>query len=716
MATLEKIRNRAGLLVGFIGVALAAFLLGDFLQQGSTLFRDSQMNAISIDGKAIKINEYNDRVEQTMEMYRMQTGNSNLSDAEMTQLRNQVYNSIVAEHVLYAETEKLGLKVTPAEVYDLVQGDFISPVVLQSPFFVNPETGVFDKTALATFLKNISTKQIESYPVEQRANALQMRNVWLMMENNVRDLRLSEKFTTLIAKAVTTNKLEMIDQAIATGSTADFALVAQRATTMPDSIVTIDQAAIKKFYEGHKEAFKTEESRLVDVVYAPIVPSQEDIAQARQDIETARTELEEGQNPTDVVSEFSDEESIDAYMPLNFFQSAGFIGDLATQLQTAEVGYISPIATEDNTFSVAKLVGTKVAPDSLFVRHIMLSANEADASKVDSLLAIVKATPDTFGAVAAEHSMDNYSSKNGGEIGWLTELAADRYLGNDFRDVLFTATVGTPFKHKSQYGEHIILVEKATAPVKKYNVAYVTKKATASSKTHAQIYNELSAFLAKNKTAAAIDTASVTAGFQVMREVPVYGSQPAVAQNIEQSRELVRWSLENKKDAVSEIKECGDKFVVAVVKKVIPRGYLSVDDAREQIEPIVRNLAKVDKLYEDLKAANYSSLEAYAQAIDAQVDSVNFVKFDSNRLLGIGFEPALNAVAVYAPLNTLVPVKGNAGVYLVSVINRVDDPEKIAEIEIRNSMTLARQNIVRSRALQSLVLKTDVEDTRTRFY
>ena len=38
MATLNKIRSKAGLLVVIIGVALLAFIVGDFLNSGHTFY------------------------------------------------------------------------------------------------------------------------------------------------------------------------------------------------------------------------------------------------------------------------------------------------------------------------------------------------------------------------------------------------------------------------------------------------------------------------------------------------------------------------------------------------------------------------------------------------------------------------------------------------------------------------------------------------------
>ncbi|SJZ79417.1 peptidylprolyl isomerase [Porphyromonas cangingivalis] len=713
MATLEKIRNRAGLLVIIIGLALLAFLMGDFLRQGTTLFRDSQMNAIVVDGEVVKINEYEARVNQAQELYRMQSGNNNLSDVEMNQLRNQVYTSIVSEHVLDAKTKQLGISVSPAEVFDLVQGDFISPVVMNSPLFVDGQTGVFDKVALLNFLKGIDPKQINSYGPAERDQALELRNIWIAMENNIHDFRLNEKYTNLISKAMVANKLEIEDYVAAGRTTADLALVSRAAMTAPDSIATVTDAALKAFYDGHKEAFKTDEGRTVDVVYATIAPSQADIDATFQDVETARRELIEGVNANDVISEFSDEQAFDAYLPLSFFRNAFFNSTLADELAAAEPGHVTDVNFSDNTYSVAKLLGTKVAPDSLLVRHILLQPGDA---AIDSLFNAAKGGIEAFSNVAVNHSLDNRSGANGGELGWFTEFSAGRFISPEFRDAIFSATVGTPVKFTSQYGAHILLVEKATAPVKKYNVAYVTKKATPSSRTIGDLYNEMNTFLTKNNNPVALDTAALVAGYQTLKDLPVYAMQPNLANSITNSRELVRWALNNKVGAISEVKECGDKYVIAVVKKVYPRGYVSLADAKEQIQPAVLNLAKIDAMYNQLKAGNYASLEAYSQAVDMPVDSINFVKFDTNRLEGVGFEPALNAAATYAPLNTLTPVKGNNGVYLVNVISRNSDADTVTPEAARGLIETSRQAAVRARALQWIILRSDVEDTRVRFY
>lgn len=719
MATLEKIRNHAVILVIAIGLALLAFLLGDFLNHGNTLFQDARTNAIVVNGEKVKIHEYQARVDKALEQYRQQYGGGSLNDLQTSQLRNQVYAQIVSEKILDEQTEKLGLTVSPAETFDLVQGDFVSPVLLQSPMFANPETGQYDKVALLNFLKSIDPKQSSQYTPEQQAQMQAYRDMWVTTEATIRDYRLNEKYTQLIAKAVAVNKLEIADALNGATETANLAYVPQKAIELPDTVVKVDDKAIKDFYNQNKELFKTEAGRIVDVIYTTIRPSADDVEAAHKDVLDAEKELREGLNPGEVVAEYSDQEYIDAYMPLNFFRNELFATDLADQLAGAEVGYVSPVTQSNNTYRVAKLVDVKVAPDSLLVRHIVLPPSSqpvAGIANADSLFNIAKANPADFANLATTHSLDKNTATRGGEIGWLTEYAAQHYIDKDFAAKLFAAPVGTPVRIDSRYGHHIVLVEKATAPVRKYLVAYVTKAATPSSQTYTTVYNDMNNFLVSHKNTNGIDTAAIAKGYQVLRDQAVYGMQPAIAPGLTASRELVKWALDSKIGAVSDIKECDDKFAFTVVRKEIEKGYLPVDDAKEQIYPVVLNQAKVDYMYNQLKNANHTSLENFAQTVNQHVDTLKYVQFSSNRIENIGFEPAINAAAAYAPLNKLVPVKGLATVYLVNVFARDKEANLPNQDAVKASLENERANLIRMSALQAIIMKADIEDNRARFY
>ena len=126
MATLEKIRSKAGLLVLVVGLALFAFIIGDYLNSGSTYLRQSQERIAEIDGEVVKIQDYQGRVDEMAEMYKMQSGSAGLPEEYMTLIRQSVFDAMVQEVVLAEATAKLGMGVRPEEMFDIVQGKNIS--------------------------------------------------------------------------------------------------------------------------------------------------------------------------------------------------------------------------------------------------------------------------------------------------------------------------------------------------------------------------------------------------------------------------------------------------------------------------------------------------------------------------------------------------------------------------------------------------------------
>ena len=675
--------------------------------------RDKEMNAFTVNGKATKIQEYEGKVNQIMEMYRSQGMNS-LDEGQTNQLRNQIFQGMVAEQILNEEAQKLGITVSPAETFDLIQGENISPVILQNPMFTNPETGEFDKVALLNFLKQINTKT-KGTP-EQEAQMNQYRQMWVDIEKNVRQQKLSEKYSNLIAGALLPNKLEVEYALNGDQNMADLLYVQQSVDNATEVQVTVSDADLKKYYDSHKDYFKTiDKSASVDVIYANITPSKEDMENAKADIQTAQESLKAGQSPALVLDEYSDAPYMDMYLPLSEFNPQVFSQEFLAFLNGAAVGDVSNILEDGDTYTVAKLMGTKSTPESLKVRHIILAPAGSFEGQVngDSLLTALKANPASFAEAASAHSLDRNSSGNGGELGWLNEAMATNIIDAKFSDAIYAAKIGEPFAYTSKYGEHIILVEEAKAPVAKYNVAIAQKTIVPSSETQTKLYNEISEFLNTHKGENVVADA-MNAGYQVLENVRVMGSQPYIAQNITNSRPVVKWALNAKNGEVSEIHECADKYVIARVKSSSPAGYLALADVKEQITPMVEEQMKVDAMYDKLVAAKYSDINGFATATNQPVDTLTSVTFSSSRLANIGFEPVINAAAVAAPLNQLTPLKGDRAVYLVNVTNRTKGNAMDAE-QMKLIISNARSGAIRSQAINQVIVKSKIEDNRSKF-
>lgn len=710
MATLEKIRNKAGLLIIVVGVALFAFIIGDFLNSGSTYFRQNHEKIASVDGEVITIQDYQARIDEMGEVYKMQTGNSNLPEEVMTQIRQSVFDGMVQEMVLGEAAEKLGMKVSSEELFDMVQGENISPIVQQMPMFRN-EAGMFDKTALLNFLKMIDDDNIASYPVDQQAQMLQLRNFWLFWEKSLKNQRLEEKYTTLLAKALSANKIDAEDNFKGSAETSDIVYAMQAYASIPDSTIQVSKSEVEKLYNQRKESFKQAETKVLSYVSVDIVPSTEDFDKAKEDIESLRSEFASSDNVADIVNENSD-------VPYqNVYASAGtFDADLRQFATTAEIGDVHGPIFADNKYRMFKLIAKETAPDSVKVSHIML-AGMTDAqitAMADSLIGVLKGGAD-FATVAAENSMDQ-AAQMGGELGWFTESTAARGISDDFKDAIFSANVNELKTVKTMYGTHIVKVTEKTANVQKYKVADIEMAVSPSSKTYSNLYNDLNQFLSNNNTQAKFEEKAQEAGYSLMKDASVTKSDQTLG-FIASSRPVIRWAFETDKGKVSEIFECGDKFVAAVMKGTIPEGYRSVASVTPQLESEIRRNKKGEQITQDLKAKNLTTLSAYAQAMSAKTDSVKFVGFNTQRIAGIGMEPKINAMATITPVGQLSqPIAGNNGVYVIEVTNKNKEGGEYNEASQMESINSTNAYRFGYQAVRTLIDKAEVVDNRIRFY
>ena len=668
MATLEKIRSKAGLLVLVVGVALFAFIIGDFLNSGSTYFRQSQERIAEINGEVVNIQDYQGRIDEMAEMYKMQTGSTSLPEEYMTQIRQSVFDALVQEVVMDEETAKLGMIVSPEELFDMVQGENISPMIQQMPMFANPQTGAFDKAALLNFLKQIEVENIESYPADQQAQLRQAQNFWMFWEKNIKRQRLEQKYTTLLSKAVSANKLDAKDAFDSSVENSDIVYAMQSYATIPDSTIQVSESEIEKLYNQRKELYKQKESKVIDYVAVDIRPSKEDYDKAQADIESLKEELKNSERVADVVNENSEVPYVDA-----FFSEKMLDPEMKQFATTSEVGAVYGPVFDNDKYRMFKLVDKTLAPDSVKVSHIMLAGQSEEATAL-------------------------------------------RGVNEDFKNAVFSTPLNEVTVVKSLYGTHLVKVTERTANVNKYKIADIDMTVTPSSETYSQIYNELNHFVSNNNTIDKIKENAKEAGYQLVTDATVTKDNQLLG-SIKNSRQVIRWAFQNGKGSVSEIFECEDKFVVAAVEGTLPEGYRPMRMVEDGLRAELAAQKKGDQIVQELTAKNLTSVEAYAGAMHASVDSVKFVNFSTRRIAGIGVEPNLNAAITMAAVDQVsAPVKGNNGVYVFKVYARNKDNKEYNEASEIRTIDASNAYRVGFQAIQSLINHADIEDNRIRFY
>ena len=725
MATLEKIRGHAPLLVTIVGLALLGFIIEDFLNSGSTYFRQSKNQVVTVNGTSVDYQEYQQRIEEMTEVTKLQYGLQSLTEEQTLELRRNVYNSIVHEIVMKDVADKIGIDVTSDELFDMIQGDNIPPIVQQNPLFIDPQTQRFSKARAIGVLKTL--ENIDAVPEAQREEMVQARNFWLFWEKNMKLQRMQEKYMNLLTKAIVANPIDAKDAYEGSAESSDIVYAVQSLASIPDSTVQVDESQIRRLYNERKEQYRQREARVIDYLAVEVRPSKGDYDAVSKDMEEAKAQMAVTDSSVEsIVSKYSRTPYMDFYLSENDIRDE----DLKRFVQTAEMGAMEGPIFKDESYRLYKLIGRKSAPDSVKISDIFIASQNGAITDdmthlADSLMTLLKGGAD-YAELAKKYSSLS-SGENGGDLGWLTEASLSQAnIGKDFEREAFAVPINQPTLIKTDNGYHLMKVTERTVAVPKYKVAYVYMDVHPSNKTYSKTFNDLNAFVAKNNTAEKIEAAVKESGYELTPDVTVTGEDHQLGM-IQDARQVVRWAFENKtKGKVSDIKECKSRianssdykttYVVAILRNVLPEGYQSF----ETVAPTIRRELAVRKKGEDvaagLKAKNLTSLEAYASAMNSRIDTVKFITMNTSRITGIGIEPILNASVAYAKPNTLTgPVAGYNGVYVFRVYNRTKEAGAYNEQAQMREIEANMAPRVGYFAIQKLVDNSKINDNRIRF-
>lgn len=704
MAILGKIRSKGVLLLVVVGFALFAFIIGDFLTQGSTYFNKSRETVAEIIGDDVNIKDYQAAIDQMVEVYKIETGQTDLSEDVMAQLRASVWENLVTEKLLFAEAEKLGLAVSKEELSEYLIGNKTHPLIMQRRTFAG-ENGQFSRPMLVQFLNSLDVTPENE---EMRQQIAQAKSYWLFWERNVKMAVLQDKYNALIGKAVTANSLEAKTNYEASKVTTDVNYVVQPYFAVSDSAVSVSKNEIKDRYNKNKELYKQEANRTLNYVVFEIRPLKEDSVEAQEWMNKISEEFKTTQDVVGLVNSNSDvmydgrNYSYNS-LPLNLrdFAFAGKTGDV-----------IGPLF-ENNTHTMARIMESGIMKsDSVKLRHIYLTT--ADEAKADSIISAINAGA-VFADLAKKYSAVPQTAANGGEIGWIME--GMQGMDKEITDKAFAAVPNQVFTVKNAQGVQIMQVMEKTPARAKVKLAILERKVIPSSRSYGRIYNEAKQFAAELKSTEFASRAQEK-GVSVRTASELFESTERIA-DIPQSRQVIRWAFESDKGDVSDVFDCNNQFVVATTTEVNAKGYRSLEKVSDQIKAELIREKKADIMIKNLteQLKKTPSLEALAQALSTDVKVANAVNFANNQFGVAGFEPALVGKVSVLPANKLsAPVKGNAGVYVLLPVNpQVNQNPFNAKAQVMQlNMNFAYS--LPYMILQDIRDNAEIEDNRLNFF
>ncbi len=705
MATLEKIRSKGPLVATVIGLALLAFILGDFIRSGDSLFSRNKFQIAQVAGESLQYQEFEKRVEDYVNVYKIRSGQSAIDENTMEQIRQQVWDQMVQESVMRNEYSHLGVGVSSDELYDMVTGKNVDPMIRQS--FTNPETGQFNPSAVVQFLKNMDQ--------DPSGNS---KLLWLFIENELSHKRAFTKYTNLIAKGLYVTKSQTESEFSERSYIIDFKYVAQKYATISDSSVAVSEADLKSYYEQHKKEYKQGESRGVEYVTFDVVPSNDDRAAAQDWINKIKPELATATDVKQFVNSNSD-------VPFNekHFKKGELPNKELDSMMFKEVaGFVYGPYLEDNTFKLAKLVEVKDMSDSVKARHILIQPDgkkivDMKRAKViaDSLKDVIVNKKGDFTKLAETFSADQGTAKKGGQLDKFAEGA----MVKPFNDACFNGKKGDLVVVESQFGIHIIEVQEKTKEIKKVQVAIVQRKIEPSSRTYQAVYADASKFRANNDSRVKFEKSIVD--LKLTKKVaPNLAPTEKVIAGLDNPREMVRWAYKSEKNDVSQVFEFGQRYVVAVLTDIREKGYATLEQVKPQLEYLVRQDKKAEILIGKMKSAtSETSIEAVGQKLSSNVSEAKNISFSSFQVPDAGYEPELIASAVLAAKDKIsAPIKGKNGVYIfvVTSITPAPDAKGMNLSADKTKLSQGVQSRANYQAYEALKELADITDNRAKFY
>ena len=677
MASLNTLRTKFGIVLSIvIAGALLAFILSLKTEMG---FSGNDPRVGVIDGEKINYSEYYNQYEQV----KAQSGAQESNEQQSAMLANAAWQALIGKYVLTPGFDKMGLRVTEPERMSMVSGQHPSQAFYNA--FADPRTGEYNVAAVHQFLS------------EAEANA-QAQQAWAQLNEQARMEREVAKFLGLIKGGVYVNSLEVANGVNSANNTYAGKWAGKKYSAVPDSLIQLKSSDIKAYYNSHKNMFKQTPSRALSYVVFEVSPTDDDMLALEKSV-------------AEVGAQFAATEELKSFVRAN---RNGKIADnyvSAKQLSEEEAKALLDGATygpvlKNNEWTMARALDTKIVPDSMGIRHIVLPYTQE--ALADSLLTVLKGGAD-FAQVAAQYSVYDATAANGGEVGVMPFSA----FSGEFAAALANAKTGDIVKIASGDAIQLMQVYRADKPSKHVQVASITYPVEASAATRRDIHNQAGTFSvnAKGSVEAFNDAASAAA---VTPRIASLAQGERTIRGLEDSRDVARWAYGAEVGDVSEIFPVGKDYVIAMLTEIDDNEFAPLEKVSAQIRAQVLRDKKYDYIVKELSG---STLDEQAKSLGTEVAAFDNVTFGAFYVNGPGFEPRLiGAISSTTEKGVLsAPVKGLSGVYVFEVDDIQTSDKQTAEGEKVRAQAMA-ESMAQQFSVQAIQQMAKIQDLRGKYF
>jgi peptidyl-prolyl cis-trans isomerase D len=705
MAIIGTIRKHSAIAVILVGVAIGAFILSDLFNKPGR----RKIHPIGIiNGTDITVNEYNQKVEDNIEIQRQNQGKQALDANDAFNVRVSTWNQYLNDIIMGKQYDELDLAVTTDELFDQVQGPNPHRLIMQ--YFTDPKTGKYSPDFVANFLQNLDKLDPS------------VKKQWISLEKYIKQDRLNAKYQSLVSKGYYVPAAFARLDYLAKSRAARFRYTAIRYSSLSDSLLTLTNEDYQKYYDENKQLYEQDASRDIDYVIFDVQPSADDRAKIRDNTFQIYDEFLTVADVPSFVNATSDNR-----YDSTWYKKGKLPVTIDSLLFNAPIGTCVPPYEENGTWHMAKLMDIASRPDSMKAEHILISFHGAykapeslartkeDANKLaDSLLNVVKGNDTRFKALAIQYSDDASAKDKQGDLGWF----ADGSMVYPFNEAVVKGKVGDLLKVESPFGFHVIRITGKQEPVKKIRVALIDRLIEPSSKTFQDVYAEASTFAGENNTREKFDRTVTEKGLN-KRTATYLKDMANSIPGITNPREVIRWAFYDgiKLGEVSPVFDVGGAYTVALVTQIREKGPIPIEQIKENLKTFVMNDKKADYIIEKVKAAP-GDVYQIAGKFGSKVDTNTTLTFASRNIPGFGSEfTVIGSIFAMKAGQESEPIQGNGAVFVMQLDGFTEPPEVSDVTNYKNQLRTAFQGRVTSNyVFTALQNKAAIEDNRRLYF
>lgn len=702
MATLQKIRDKSTLLLIIVGLALLAFIVGDALQSGGDYFSSSKNQIGEAAGEVITFKEYRTNVSENQQKFKIKNNIDVLDNEISEQIEEQTWADMISNLVLGKEYKNLGISLPDDEIVYLISSG-------KDPF-INRFFNNADPTQISQWVSYINS---ENSTIQDKVN-------WDLFKTGLRQQNTQRKYISLIFKSIEptpsiVNQLSSMDDKL-----MEVKYIVKSYGAISDSLISVSESEINQYYNENIEKFKQEASRKIEYVVFPVLPTENDFENAKDKINKYKSDFTTIKNTPRLVNRVSDVPFDDKYYSKTQIEDE----DMALFAFSEKIGEIFGPVFNENTFTLSKINDTKMLSDSIRARHILITPRNKNQEQffmlIDSIENLLNEPKADFEQLAKQFSEDNENAINGGDLGWFGPYK----MIKAFSDTAFNAQIGEIKKVTTQYGIHFVEVTQKSKKVKKVQLATIKLRVSPSQKTFENIWVNASSFIEKVNTIDDFKNMALKENLDI-EEYTLYKNTKEIPE-IQNSLVIIKQAFRSKDENVflknfnnnSPIFELGENYVIAVLTEINEKGYIPLEKLTTEIRYNIRKDKKFDVAVSDFQNIinSSSTIEEISEKSGLVLHDLNDISIFSYKSDDFLNEPKLIGIASNLEEGDIsTPIKGNAGVYIVSPtyfeykINDLPALEK-TRAYLQNMLYIKNKDIY-----NSLLENANVKDNRHNF-